>query len=74
MLFSVVILLFLPFGSLSANLPGAPWSKDEVARTKEKLWNIMNEPKNFVNKKKDSEVTGNCNKDCWEGCDDFKVG
>ena len=55
-------------------MPGAPWSKDEVARTKEKLWNIMNEPKNFVNKKKDSEVTGNCNKDCWEGCDDFKVG
>jgi len=73
MLLLLAVLLILPFGSLSANLPGEPWSKGEVARTKERLWNIMNNPGKFVKKNKKAKENGACNKDCWEGCDDFKA-
>ena len=52
MLLLLAVLLILPFGSLSANLPGEPWSKGEVARTKERLWNILNNPGKFVKKNK----------------------
>ena len=70
----LTVLSILPFNSLSTNLPGQPWSSNEVAKTKERLWNIMNDPGKFVNKNKKSKENGACNKDCWEGCDDFKVG
>ena len=53
-------------------MPGAPWSKGEIARTKERLWKIMNDPRRFVDKTKKPNKNF-CNSDCWEGCNDFKT-
>ena len=47
-------------------------TKGEVARTKERLWQIMNSPGSFVDKSRPIDAN-NCGSDCWEGCDDFKT-
>ena len=73
MLLFITFLLVLPLGSFSANLPGAPWSKDEVAKTKERLWKIMHNPRRFVEKARGAAQLNFCNADCWEGCDYFKT-
>ena len=73
MLRLVTLILLMPLATFSANPPGASWSKDEVSRTKERLWTLMNNPGKFVSKKQNPKEHGPCGKDCWLECDDFKT-
>ena len=50
---------------------GRPWSPQEVAMTKARLWDIMKDGGNFVKKNKKAKKSGVCGKDCWLGCDKF---
>ena len=48
-------------------------SSQEIERTKERLWNMMNKPEDFVrNKNQDPDPLGHCNSACWVGCDRFE--
>ena len=48
-------------------------SKEEVRDTKQRLWNMMQNPGEFMgHQDKAPEPQGSCNADCWRWCDRFK--
>ena len=51
--------------------PGVPWSPAEVARTKERIWNILLAPNSFVSKNLAPNEHKECGTDCWKDCDAF---
>ena len=69
---TALALLFLPLPSLCGQT-GAAWTSAEVTRTKNRLWEIMKNPRKFVHKSQKPKEHGACGKDCWVGCDAFDL-
>ena len=65
---SALIVLWTEHSLSLSPQPGAQWTRDEITATRERIWNILKNPNNFVGSKDKAPVPDKaCNRECWHG-------